>query len=262
MNAPRAIQLLLLILTLAAPASAIDLSGNDVVVPVVGRIPGANLTDWRTDLSIGNPDRHTSATVDIAFHAEGEPTPQVASVTIESRGVTTFRDVIASLFGRETGSGFLRITTQNSADRVWARAKIYNFSYQIGGDGENLIPVEYGQSVPGLPFASLSRKLIVAPLPGDQGNRSNAGITNPNPFPVLAGVSWYQPDGSFAGAVTFSVPAHTVYRINDVFAFAGQPRDTPLSLEVRSDSPIYPWGSVVRDENGDASFLIGTKAED
>jgi hypothetical protein len=252
--------LALLLLSLALPALAIDLSGNDVVVPVVGQVPGANQTNWQTDLSIGNPDRHTPVTIDIAFHADGETVPQIANVTLEAREVMTLTGVIASLFGRETGSGFMRITTQNPADRVWARARIYNLAYVDGPLGP--VPVEYGQSVPGLPFASLSEKLIVAPLPGNFGNRSNAGITNPNPFPVLAGVSWFLPDGSFAGAVTFSIPAHTVYRINDVFAFAGQPRDTPLSLEVRSDAPIYAWGSVVRDENGDASFLIGTKGED
>jgi hypothetical protein len=251
---------LLFVLLLAIPAAAIDLSGNDIVVPVVGQIPGANQTDWRTDLSVGNPDRHTPVTVDITFHAEAETAPQVANVTLGPREVKTFTGVIASLFGRETGSGFIRITTQNPADRVWARARIYNFGYRDSELGP--IPVEFGQTAPAIPYDSLSRRLIVAPLPGDQGNRSNAGITNPNPFDVNVSLAWFEPDGSFAGAVSFAVPAESVYRINDVFAFANKPRTIPLSMEVTADLPVYVWGSVVRNENGDASFLVGTKGEE
>lgn len=258
MNAHRTL-LALLALLLAVPAAAIDLSSNDIVIPVVGQIPGANQTDWRTDLSVGNPDRHTPATVDIAFYAEGESTPQVASVTLESREVMTFTGVVASLFGRETGAGFIRITTQNPADRVWARARIYNFGYQDSDLGP--IPVEYGQTAPAIPYDMLSERVIVAPLPGDQGNRSNAGITNPNPVGVNVSLAWFEPDGSFAGAVSFAIPAGSVYRINDVFAFANKPRSTPLTMEVSADAPIYAWGSVVREENGDASFLVGVRGE-
>jgi hypothetical protein len=29
-----------------------------------------------------------------------------------------------------------------------------------------------------------------------------------------------------------------------------------------SELPVYVWGSVVRNENGDASFLVGTKGEE
>lgn len=259
MNALRPI-LTLLALILALPALAIELSGNDIVVPVVGQLPGANQTNWQTDLSVGNPDRHTPVTIDIAFHADGETVPQIANVTLGARQVVTFTGAIASVFGREIGSGFLRITTQNPADRVWARARIYNLGYVDGPLGPE--PVEYGQTAHAVPFAMLSNSGIVAPLPGDHGNRSNAGITNPNPFDITVSLAWFDPEGSFAGGVSFGVPASSVYRINDVFAFANLPRTTPLTMEIKSDSKIYVWGSVVREENGDASFLMGTKAEE
>jgi len=252
--------LLLLAMLVAIPTFAIDLSSNDIVIPVVGQIPGANDTNWQTDLFVGNPDRHTPVTMDIALYAEGEATPQIANLTLEAREVMSLRGVIASLFGRETGAGFIRITTQNPADRVWARARIYNLGYQDGPLGP--VQVEYGQTAPAIPYDMLSQRVVVAPLPGDQGNRSNAGITNPNPVAVNTTISWFEPDGSFSGSVTISVPANSIYRINDVFNWANRPRSTPLSMEVYSEMPVYVWGSVVREENGDASFLIGTRGEE
>jgi hypothetical protein len=247
-------------LILAIPAAAIDLSSHDIVIPVVGQTPGANQTNWQTDLSVGNPDRHLPVDVDIAFHADGDPNPQFAQVTIEPRGVVSFRAVIASLFGRDTGSGFIRITTVNPAQRAWARARIYNFSYQLTQNG-TVIPVEFGQAAPAIPYDMLSRRVLVAPLPGDQGNRSNAGITNPNPFDVNVFVSWFEGDGVNYGGVSITVPANSVYRINDVFAWTGRPYDVPLTLEASADAPIYFWGSVVRNENGDATFLVGVRGE-
>ena len=48
--------------------------------------------------------------------------------------------------------------------------------------------------------------------------------------------------------------------IGDIFDWTGHPRDLPLSIVVRSTlaaNPVYLWGSVIRNDSGDAVFLSG-----
>jgi len=65
--------------------------------------------------------------------------------------------------------------------------------------------------------------------------------------------------------LTITIPPRGVFQINDIFDWTGQPREVPLTLVVRSTSataPIYLWGSIVRNDTGDATFVAGQNVLD
>src|SRR5688572_11702912 len=60
------------LLVSAVPMLALNLSGSPMIIPVVGRFPGAGGTQWRTDLFVSNPG--TSAqVVTLKFYQSGGP---------------------------------------------------------------------------------------------------------------------------------------------------------------------------------------------
>jgi hypothetical protein len=136
-------------------------------------------------------------------------------------------------------------------------SRIYNVGSALG---------EFGQDVPGIPVEQLVQRSIVAGLTSADGNRTNIGISNPHASVVPVSVSWYDGDGEFHGAVqTIDIPARGVLQINDIFDWTGQPRDVPLSVVIRSSeptAPLYLWGSIVRNDSGDATFVAGRNVLD
>jgi hypothetical protein len=111
-----------------------------------------------------------------------------------------------------------------------------------------------------LPLSQLGTTAFLPEMTAANGNRTNAGITNPSSSKISVTMRWFDQMGAYVAFTVIQVPAHAVYQINDVFDWTGMPRDKPFTIEFRSDQPFYAWASIVRNDTGDAVFVPGTDA--
>lgn len=230
-------------------AKAYDFSGNELFFPVVSRVPGVNETQWRTDLVVTNRHDHLASEVSMIFlPAIGEGIQH--RFTLAPRQTVTMPDVVLETFGVSERVGTIWMGAQNPAVSIAGHARIYNAGNPAG---------EFGQVVHALPPDKLPKTIWLSGLTGIGGNRSNAGIANPSNDEANFSISWYDKDGEQRGAVSLSVGPWKVMLINDVFSALGVAPDEGLTLRIRSSiHPLYAYGSVVRNDTGDAYTITGS----
>lgn len=226
-----------IVLTVVAAANE---TSNEVLVPIVGRTPGAAGTFWQTDLFITNltPDYYTLPVVVELFLNDGAER-KTFTVDVPGNGTVTYRDVVREQFGRDDAVGILRVSSSNPQAQLAVRASIYNTGSSAG---------TFGQSVDALPIASLSRISFVGGLATTDGHRSNYGIANPNATPVKGIVYLLAPEGH----------AFTQYHVELApFSVRQFPlRRGAVAIRAVFDEPVYAFGSVIREDTGDPAFHL------
>jgi hypothetical protein len=233
----------ILALTVVPAASAIELSGNDLIIPVAGRTPGAGGTFWETDLVLTNlSPEYAGLIVKVETWIDGERL--TFDVEIPALGTVTIEDFLRTRFGRQTGVGIVRVSNALPDAQLAARARIHTTS-------------DVGQSVPGLPVASLAQESLIPGLTGATGNRSNLGIANPNDAAADLTLELLGSDGQRLDVKSLQIAAHTVIQQEIGSAFT-EPTPGDVTIRVTSSQPVYTFGSVVRTATGDPSFVIGT----
>jgi hypothetical protein len=235
--------LTLLALLLAPAASAIELAGNDLIIPVAGRTPGANGTFWETDLVLSNlSPEYGGLNVKVETWLDGQRLEFV--VEIPALGTVTIDDFLRTRFGRQTGVGIVRVSNALPDAQLAARARIHTTG-------------DVGQSVPGLPVSSLARESLIPGLTNATGNRSNLGIANPNDTAAGLTLELLAADGQRLDVIAMQLGAHSVVQQEIGSAFH-EPTPAEATIRVTSTQPVYTFGSVVRTATGDPSFVIGT----
>jgi len=237
------------VLLSALPASAIRIGDTTVVVPVVIHGPGAQSTQWRTDLWISNSS-NVEKDVTVTYYPNGGA-PASLTVHLGVYSTVEIDDIVLSRFGLDNSKGLLLLHTDGSS-AFSARARIYNTGNPIG---------EFGQFVPGLGMFYLTREGFIPGVSGVGGNRANFGVANPNDHAISCQVDAYDTDNNPLGHTTLDVPAFTVVQVNDVFSSLGIPPQGSVHLRVSSglnEDPFYSYASIVRDGSGDAVFIFGT----
>jgi len=237
------------VLLAAVPAYAINLDGSTVVIPVAIHGPGAQSTQWRTDLWISNP--YTIEQDITVTYYPNSGTPAALSVHIGKLSTIEVRDVVLTRFGLDNSKGMLVLHSEG-ASRFSAQARIFNTGNPIG---------EFGQFVPGLGTPWIADQGFIPGVSGIDGNRTNFGIANLNDHAISCRVIVKDGDGTEIGLQTISVPAFSVVQVNDIFASWGIAPHHNVQLEVDSlpaGQGFYAYASVVRDGSGDAIFIFGT----
>ena len=231
----------------SATVSANDLSANDILVPVTARTPGAQGSVWRTDLTVTNVSRMTTAGVVITF-SDGD-TESFVTRTLLPRQTVVLDDVLFNTFSADNTVGIIRITSATSGAKLTANARVYNRGSASG---------EFGQGVQALPVDGLTRDHYLTGLSGLNGNRTNVGISNPWDIPVGFSIGLHDSDGEFRGSFTTVVGAKQVMQFNDVFSqFSSGPLEG-ATIHIVSEFGVYAYASVVRSDSGDARFVQGT----
>lgn len=240
---------LLLILPFAAVprAHALNVSGERIIFPVIGRFPGAGGTQWQTDVFIANPGTANYVLTLRYYPSGGEPV-QVHTINVTTPFTTiTLTDICLNTFGRTNTGGMLEI--DGGVFTPEARARIYNVGNPAG---------QFGQGVPGIGLGRLSRQAFLYGLSTTSANRLNIGVANPNDTPVL--VSIFVNDHNGANVVTRSVTVqpHSFVQYNDIAAAFGVPAQEGLVVNMNSSGElIYGYASEVRNDTGDAVFTFG-----
>lgn len=126
------------------------------------------------------------------------------------------------------------------------RARIYN----VTNDGE------FGQGVPGVRTDNMVSDLLLTGLSGVNGNRTNVGISNPFDRHVQFWISLYDSTGQARGAFSTYVAPRSFRQLNDIFdSFQAGPLDAATVRISSSESTLYAYASVVRNDTGDATFV-------
>jgi hypothetical protein len=230
-------------------AEAIELSGRELLVPVVARTPGAGGSVWRTDLTVTNVWQRNAIDIAISFRQNGESNAQFITARLAPNETLDVKDVLLQTFGRSDAFGYIWIWTNDPNGRLVARARIYNVGSPAG---------EFGQTAYALDVSNLTQQSFLTGLSGVGGNRTNIGITNRASLPTLANITLIDRHGEQRGQYNISVPAESVYQINDIFAqFSAGPLDG-ATVRVTTERDTYAYASIVRSDSGDATFVTGT----
>ncbi|HHQ47550.1 MAG TPA: hypothetical protein ENK19_01525 [Acidobacteria bacterium] len=234
---------------LAVPAGALEIDSDRVVVPVVAHLQGHNGTQWRSDVWIqGISSNDLNVTLSYYPEAGGVLTE---TVQLEKYHGVFFHDIVLETFGLESSKGMLIVTAD--APNVEVRARIYNTGNTCG---------EFGQAVPGLPLDRLSSQGFLSGLTTAAGTRLSIGIANPTD--LSCSVNIYVRDAITNhrfSTHTIDLAPHQLVQLDRVADLWDLPQLDAISIEIRSDGDtklIYAYGSVVRNDTGDATFVFGT----
>ncbi|MDQ3282796.1 MAG: hypothetical protein M3Q69_15440 [Acidobacteriota bacterium] len=234
-----------MLLTLLLGTSAI---AGEVFIPATYRGHGANGSDWRTEITVTNISTSTLQPVRTTITYYRENGEAVAIPMILARyEVVTVQDALANWFGVTEGGGLVRITWDDANARIGANARIYN----VGGNGG-----QYGQGVPGVYPERLESAVHLPGLTGIDGNRTNVGVSNPHGADALIWVELIEASGESRGAFATIVPARSYRQLNDIFAhFQAGPLQGAMVRVSSSNSTIYGYASIVRNDSGDPTWV-------
>ena len=252
------------------------------LVPIVGGGPGANGTNWTTELWLYNPD---DAPQEAALRRVTHPN-QERTITIPAHGSTAIVDTMAWLGGGAGADGTAHEAVVVTARSVWGRQLV------VQGRISTLDPAtggRYGHSLPAVPgrlgysnhvpFAlEGDPELTNVLFPGLDGAhfdldmrepgryRYNIGITNDHDEPVTIRLLWgfaHNVEHDLRGGVrpqdtiaTITVPGHgvTLYAISDLFPASVREVWAPR-IGVFGERPAVLWLSMIDNLTGDATFV-------
>jgi hypothetical protein len=238
-----------------ALATVLMLTGSsalagEILIPAVYRGAGANDTLWRTEIVVSNVTEVPPAPVvqtTVTLHRDNGETHEV-HLHLSPMEVLAIPDAVHDWFSVENGGGIVRVTWDGDQSRILARARVYN----VGEHGE------YGQSVPGLDTSRLLTHHYLPGISGIGGNRTNVGVSNPTTTDALVWIELFDTSGLSRGSVATAIPARSYRQYNDIFSyFQAGPLNAAMVRVVSTNVPVYAYASIVRNDTGDATFVVG-----
>lgn len=222
---------------------------GEVLIPAVYRGPGANDTLWRSEIVVSNVSSNLTQPTwtTITFHGNDGRTKEVR-MPLAPKEVIAVPDAVRAWFDVENGGGIVRVTWEDAPlVRVIARARIYN----AGPHGE------FGQSVPGVDTSRLVTEHFLPGLSGIDGNRTNVGVSNPTTAETIVWFELIDTSGESRGAFATAVGPRSYLQLNDIFShFQAGPLNAAMVRVVSSNTPVYAYASIVRNDSGDATFVM------
>lgn len=214
--------------------------GTNLVVPVVGRAPGANGTFWRSDVTFFNP---ATTTQPLTLRYNG----LAQTVFVEGNDTLVLTDVL-SRFGHSSGSGLLTVSWTNGSTGPIVTSRTYT---SVDGGGT------YGQSID--PVAAFGSRMYVPGLRHDGSYRSNVGFVNAGNEAEVVTVRLLSPFGTELGRtdVTLGAGAQIQYGVAGLFPDAGFGTGFTLAVEGDANAKVFTYGSMIDNASGDPVFFAG-----
>jgi hypothetical protein len=241
-----------LITTAAIALLPVAGSAATIIVPAAGTGPGANNSQWQSELTIHNAAPR-AATVVVSFH-QGTSIPGQMDLTLQAKQTISQADIARTL-GATGGAGALVI---DLADRDARAIAVTSRTFNTSSEGE------FGQDIPSVDVASAARPGDLAVLNGPsvaQNNRFNFGL-----YAIDAtSVTWelVRADGTVAVTKTASYAAgqHVQYGSGvQTFLGATPAGNDAVRARVTSGKAIF-FGSIV-NATGDPTYVPGVRTRD
>lgn len=224
-------------------------SGTELVIPAVGRIPGANGTYWRSDVTFFNP---TSSFMDleVRYLASGADNRGAAAraVSIAPNRTVVLADVLNWL-GLTSGSGALDIRWSGASGPA-VTSRTYTSTVEGG---------TFGQSIDALSMSAFRRDVYVTGLRADSSFRSNAGFVNGGDSTIGVNVALVANGRQLATAFVQLAPRGQLqYSLAALFPSVNTASIGSFTLEAHTDTPaLLVYGSIVDNASGDPVFFAG-----
>lgn len=231
-------------------------SAATLVVPAAGTGPGANDSQWQSELTIHNAAPR-AATLTVTFH-QGTNVFEPVELTLEAKQTISQADV-ARILGATGGSGAIVIDV---ADRDARAIAVTSRTFNTSAQGE--LAVEFGQDIPSVDVATAARPGDLAVLNGPSTtgeNRFNFGL-----YAIDAtNVTWevVRADGSIATTkdATYAAGQHALYGSGiETFLGVTPAGNDAVRARLSSGKAIF-FGSIV-NATGDPTFVPGVRTRD
>jgi hypothetical protein len=213
-------------------------------VAAAAHLPGAQGTQWRTDLSILNPCDFDVSVV-LRLHTEDEVHQQ--SFEIPSGRQQVFEDVVAQLVTGQA-SGALEIEAS-------AEVTVASRTYNQTPEGT------YGQGLEGVVAAEgfeVGDVVFLPQLREDADFRTNIGVLNASSSTLVVTVELFDRLGFAIGDFRIVVPEGRTVQDNRPFRERFQQTDIVggyARIEVDFGAGAYPYASVVDNRTGDPTTI-------
>jgi hypothetical protein len=227
-------------------------SAATLIIPAAGTGPGANGSRWQSEVTLHNTS-NSSAVIGMIFH-DGNGAGQSTSVVLGPRATTTVSDIVATSFGRESGTGAIEVRVPDAvADRVVINSRTFNSS--AAG--------QFGQDVPAINVndAAIAGDTVVLQTPSSAAdNRFNFGL-----YAVTdAKVRWelVRADGTVAATLDQTFTAGTQQQFNggiETLLASTEQNDDVIDALVISGK-VIAYGSAINNASGDPTFVPGQRA--
>ncbi|MFN7988923.1 MAG: choice-of-anchor J domain-containing protein [Thermoanaerobaculia bacterium] len=219
------------------------------ILPSSARTPGANAF-WTTDLSVTNTGA-TPASVNVKFlghDGKGASGPERV-YTIPARSTSTWPDVLALMFGRETDWG--PILVRSSVTALVAQGQTWTPAASGGG---------YGQSVPALD-ASETVGATARTLSGvsqDARFRTNVVLANMKETEAVVTLQVFRADGSADTAYTTTVGPLGFVQLNlaNNFGVTNLSGGSVVVSSPTAGAAVGVYASVIDASTGDPRTIL------
>ncbi|MCD4749780.1 MAG: PKD domain-containing protein [Thermoanaerobaculales bacterium] len=230
-------------------------SAGPVYVAGAAHVPGANETNWRTDLELARGGiGQVAITIELLRSATDNSSPAAHVETLGGGSSRRMLDALDSMFDFE-GAAALRITPASGT--VMATSRTFN---DLGTE-------TYGQFISGLPVAAATgageevRLIQLAHSPDrKQGFRTNIGCVSAADVATTVTVDLHRGDGSHLRTFDLVLAPYDSQQENDVFRPAtGSVVDDGYAV-VHSDSAgagFFCYASVVDNRSSDPVYIPG-----
>lgn len=242
---------------LAGALSAGAASSTMLYLPVVATVAGQGGTNFHTDARFVNRSG-AAATVEFSYWPEGagNTAPGATStLTIGPSEELVLDDIATELFGVTNGKGGVSVSADST---IFGSARVYNDQI-AAGEGT------FGQYVRAVSMDSAFLSGAVEFLsnePADTGAgyRSNIGWFNPNDSNATVMLFAWDADGTLLGSVeqTAGRMALGQKRLDQLWSSLADYGN--LYVTYSADLPIFVYGSVVDNVNGDAVYIPATSS--
>lgn len=239
------------ILTAAAALLPIAAGAATFVVPAAGTGPGANGSQWQTELTLHSTSS-SPMTVALTFH-DRNGAAETASIQLAPRATVAVEDVVKTQFHRESATGAIEIGVADAfAKKLAVASRTFNVS-EAGEFGQDFEAVNVAD------FASAGDTVVLAAPSDVVENRFNAGLY----AATATNIRWelVRADGTTAKTVEASYAAGTQTQYNLVaetlFGTTAQDSDSILAVVTKGD--VVAYGSAVNNHTGDPTTVPGVE---
>ena len=218
-------------------------SNQSLTIPTIARLPGANNTFWRSDVTIFNPGSDLIVTTLRYYAPDGLRTK---TQSIPARRTIVLADVVTQM-GAPAGSGALEIAWTTSTSPI-VTSRTYTTAANGGSYGQAIDPAQFRQDQ------------YVTGLRSDISFRSNLGFVNSGTAAIEVEATLLSATGTVLGTARVPVPAkgQVQYSVNALFPSVNPMSLGNFTLQARGNSAsLFAYGSIVDNGSGDPVFIVG-----
>ncbi len=224
-------------------------AGNFVyVVPGGGHLPGANNTQWVSDLGMFNLSNSAAQVdIDLLERDSNNSTVQSISTTVAAAAGKEMPDVFLNQFGQNNIAGALRMC---STQPIQVMSRTYN----------DAPTGTFGQGIPGyldsLAIQSWQTGRLIF-LYENSTYRTNAGFVNTTGGNVTVTATFFDANGSNIGSRNYNLSPFGYIQRSRIFTEVGGANIANGSITVTCNAgAIFAYASLIDNAVGDPTFMI------